>query len=151
MWIDSSMRSVNNSPCMRIVLDTNVLISALAFPGSKPDQILYRIRRGEMDLFISPFILSELDRVLQDKFRFGEKETNARVTAIRTIAHLVQPTERISVVSAKDDDNRILECALAAQAEFLVTGDKKHLLPLGSYRNTRIVTPAQLLDHLRPR
>jgi len=58
---------------------------------------------------------------------------------------------RITVITAKDDDNRILACALAAQAEFLVTGDKAHLLPLASYRKTRIVTPAQLLDLLEPR
>jgi putative PIN family toxin of toxin-antitoxin system len=131
---------------MRIVLDTNVLISALAFPGSQPDQILYRIRRGETELFISPFILSELDRVLREKFRFTKKEADVRVNAIRAIAHVITPTERITVVTANDDDNRILECVAAAQAEFLVTGDKEHLLPLGSYRGTKIVTPAQFLD-----
>ena len=133
---------------MRIVLDTNVLISALAFPGSKPDQILYRIRRGETELFISPFILSELDRVLREKFRFTKKEADVRVNAIRAIAYLITPTERITVVTANDDDNRILECVAAAQAEFLVTGDKEHLLPLGSCRGTKIVTPAQFLDLL---
>jgi len=136
---------------MRIVLDTNVLISALAFPGSKPDQILYRIRRGETELFISPFILSELDRVLREKFRFTKKEAGVRVNAIRAIAHLITPTERITVMTANDDDNRILECVAAAQAEFLVTGDKEHLLPLGSYRGTKIVTPAQFLDLPVPR
>ncbi|MBF8298199.1 MAG: PilT protein domain protein [candidate division NC10 bacterium] len=136
---------------MRIVLDTNVLISALAFPGSKPDQILYRIRRGETELFISPFILSELDRVLREKFRFTKKEADVRVNAIRAIAHVITPTERIAVVTANDDDNRILECGAAAQAEFLVTGDKEHLLPLGSYRGTKIVTPAQFLDLPVPR
>ena len=136
---------------MRIVLDTNVLISALAFPGSKPDQILYRIRRGETELFISPFILSELDRVLREKFRFTKKEADVRVSAIRAIAHVITPTERITLVTANDDDNRILECVAAAQAELLVTGDKEHLLPLGSYRGTRIVTPAQFLDLPVPR
>ncbi len=136
---------------MRIVLDTNVLISALAFPGSKPDQIVHRIHRGEMELFISPFILSELERVLREKFRFGKQEALARVRAIRSIARLVQPTERIAVVTANDDDNRILECALAAQAKFLVTGDQEHLIPLGSYRDTKIVTPSQFLDLLTPR
>ena len=136
---------------MRIVLDTNVLISALAFPGSKPDQILYRIRRGETELFISPFILSELDRVLREKFRFTKKEADVQVNAIRAIAHLITPTERITVMTANDDDNRILECVAAAQAEFLVTGDKEHLLPLGSYRGTKIVTPAQFLDLPVPR
>lgn len=136
---------------MRIVLDTNVLISGLAFPGSKPDQILHRIRSGEIELFISPFILSELERVLREKFRFSKREARARMRAIRSIAHLVHPTERITVVTANDDDNRILECALAAQAEFLVTGDQEHLLPLGSYRDTKIVTPAHFLDLLGPR
>jgi len=136
---------------MRIVLDTNVLISALAFPGSKPDQILYRIRRGETELFISPFILSELDRVLRETFRFTKKEADVRVNAIRAFAHVTTPTERITVVTANDDDNRILECVAAAQAELLVTGDKEHLLPLGSYRGTKIVTPAQFLDLPVPR
>src|SRR5574341_1884913 len=117
---------------MRVVLDTNVLISALAFPASKPDQIVQHVRRGELQVFISPFILSELDRVLRQKFRFGKREAQARVSGIRAISHLVDPTERVAVVKAKDDDNRILECALAAQADFLVTGDKEHLLPLGS-------------------
>jgi putative PIN family toxin of toxin-antitoxin system len=133
---------------MRVVLDTNVLISALAFPGSKPDQILSRIRRGEIDLFISSFILSELDRVLREKFRLTKKEAQDRVNAISSIAHLVEPTERIQVVTAKDDDNRILECAIEAQADFLVTGDKEHLLPLGSLRDTRLISPSEFVNLL---
>ncbi len=133
---------------MRVVLDTNVLISALAFPGSKPDQILSRIRRGEIDLFISSFILSELDRVLREKFRLTKKEAQDRVNAVSSIAHLVEPTERIQVVTAKDDDNRILECAIEAQADFLVTGDKEHLLPLGSLRDTRIISPSEFVNLL---
>jgi putative PIN family toxin of toxin-antitoxin system len=136
---------------MRIVLDTNVLISALAFPGSKPDQFLYRIRRGETELYISPFILSELDRVLREKFRFTKKEADVRVNAIRAIAHVVTPTERITLVITNDDDNRILECVAAVQPEFLVTADKEHLLPLGSFLGTKIITPAQFLDLPPPR
>jgi len=86
---------------MRVVLDTSVLISALVFPGSKPDQILSRIRRGEIDLFISPFILAELDRVLREKFRFSKKEAAVLVKAIRSMAHLVEPAERITLITAK--------------------------------------------------
>jgi putative PIN family toxin of toxin-antitoxin system len=133
---------------MRIVLDTNVLISALAFPGSKPDQILRGIRRGEMDLYVSPFILAELDRVLRQKFRLNKTDADDQINAIRSIAHLIRPTEQVRVITAKDDDNRILECALAAQADFLITGDKEHLQPLGALGQTRIVSPAQFLDLL---
>ena len=72
------------------------------------------------------------------------------MSPIRFLARLVRPTERLTVVTANDDDNRVLECALAARAEFLVTGDAQHLLPLGSYLGTKIVTPSQFLDLLRP-
>ena len=131
---------------MRAVLDTNVLLSALAFPGSKPDQVLHRVRRAEVELFLSAFILAELERILRDKFRFTKRQTDERVRVIRRMATLVGPTERIAVVAAKDDDNRILECALAARADYLVTGDKEHLLPLHSIGMTRIVTPATFLE-----
>ena len=136
---------------MGVVLDTNVLISALAFPGSKPDQILARARRGELDLYVSPAILSEPERVLRDKFRLSKQEVASRVRAIRRMAHLVHPTERIAVITANDDDNRILECAIAAHAEFLVTGDRAHLLPLASYRGTRMIAPDQFLEILQHR
>lgn len=131
---------------MRVVLDTNVLLSALAFPGSKPDQVLQRIRRGEVALFLSAFILAELERILRDKFRFTTRQTDERVAVIRRMATLVEPTERIALVVAKDDDNRILECAVAARADYLVTGDKEHLLPLRSIGATQIVTPAAFLE-----
>ena len=131
---------------MRVVLDTNVLLSALAFPGSKPDQIRLRVRHGEIELFLSDFILAELERILRDKFRFTTRQTDDRVTAIRRMATLVVPKERIALVAAKDDDNRILECAVAAHADYLVTGDKEHLLPLQSIGTTRIVTPATFLE-----
>jgi putative PIN family toxin of toxin-antitoxin system len=131
---------------MRIVLDTNVLLSALAFPGSKPDQVLRCVRRGEVDLFLSPFILAELERVLREKFRFSKRQTDDRVATIRRMASMVEPVERIALVVAKDDDNRILECALAAQAEYLVTGDTKHLLPLRSIGTIQILTPAAFLE-----
>lgn len=131
---------------MRVVLDTNVLLSALAFPGGKPDHVLQRVRRGEVELFLSEFILAELERILRDKFRFTKRQTDERVAAIRRMATLVDPAERITLVTAKDDDNRILECAVAAHADYLVTGDKEHLLPLRSIGTSQIVTPAAFLE-----
>ena len=136
---------------MRVVLDTNVLLSALAFPGSKPDQVLQRIRRGEVPLFLSAFILAELERILRDKFRFTTRQTDERVAVIRRMATLVDPTERITLVVAKDDDNRILECALAARADYLVTGDTEHLLPLRSIWATQTVPRSSNKDRAMPR
>lgn len=86
---------------MRIVLDTNVLISALAFPDSKPDQILSRVRRGEVTLLLSSFILAELDRILQEKFHFSERAATQRIEVIRALAQLVDPTERSPVAASR--------------------------------------------------
>lgn len=116
---------------MRVVLDTNVLISALAFPGSKPDEILARIRRGEARLVISPFLLEETQRVLVRKFGLAPAAAAGIIRALTDLAEVVDPTERLHLVTAKDDDNRILECAVTGEADFVVTGDRAHLLPLG--------------------
>jgi uncharacterized protein len=131
---------------VRVVLDTNVLLSALAFPGGKPDQVLQRVRGGDADLFLSSFILGELERILREKLRYSKRETDDRVRAIRRMATLVEPGERIDLITAKDEDNRILECAVAARADYLVTGDKRHLLPLRSIGGTLVVTPARFLE-----
>jgi uncharacterized protein len=125
---------------MLVVLDTNVLISALAFPGSKPDRVLQRIRQGEVALFLSAFILAEFQRILRAKFRFTTRQTDERVAVIQRIATLVEPTERIALAVAKDDDNRILECAVAARADSLVTGTRSTCCrpgPSGRPRSSR--------------
>ena len=84
---------------MRVVLDTNVLVSALAFPGSKPDQVLALVRRNALQLFVSPFILSELDRVLRVKFKFSARQAAERVAFIRSIAtRIVTPGEILELV-----------------------------------------------------
>jgi putative PIN family toxin of toxin-antitoxin system len=99
-----------------------------------------------VELFLSSFILTELERILRDKLRFTKRQTDERVAVIRRMATLVEPTERIALVAAKDDDNRILECAVAARADYLVTGDKEHLLPLRSIGGIQIVTAAAFLE-----
>jgi len=135
---------------MRVVLDTNVLISALAFPGSKPDQILDRVRRHEHQLIASPFILEETQRVLVRKFGIGQTTAAALIRTLSSLAEVVHPTKRLHLVTANDDDNRILECAVAGEADVLVTGDRTHLLPLKSVGKARIVSPADFLAMLGP-
>ena len=65
---------------------------------------------------------------------------------LRSMADVMDPTETISVVKENDADNRIIECAVEAQADFLITGDKEHILPLRNFRGIRIVGPAEFLD-----
>ncbi len=135
---------------MRVVLDTNVLISALAFPGSKPDQILDRVRRHELQLIVSPFILEEMRRILVRKFGLAPATATGLMRTLTSLAEVVHPVKRLHLVTAKEDDNRILECAIAGEANMLVTGDRTHLLPLQSVSSVRIVSPADFLAILGP-
>ena len=130
----------------RVVFDTNVIVSALHFPQSRLAKVLALAQEGSIDLSTSPFILNEVEGVLVRKMGWTRDRVLEATELIRSLAVVVvDPQESISVVKEKAD-NRILECALEAKAEFLITGDKEHLLPLRNFRGIRIVSPAEFLD-----
>lgn len=131
---------------MRIVCDTNVLISALVFPGGPPDQVFELARAGQVEHFTSPDILAEFRKVLSEKFRYSETEAGEFVGSVVAMSTLVYPSLRLRVITRKDADNRILEAAKAAEADLLVTGDRRDLLPLVDYDGIKIVTPADALS-----
>jgi len=130
----------------RVVCDTNIYISAFIFPGGRADQVLELARQGFIELYISHFILGEFRRVLREKFGLGESRIEELVERIKQIATIVQPRITISVIREKEDDNRILECAVAAQAHYLVTGDTKHIQPLQEYQGIKICSPTEFLQ-----
>jgi uncharacterized protein len=102
-------------------------------------------RAGVIEVFISPPILEEIETVLVRKFRWAAPRVREAVRAIRRFAVLVNPGESVNIVREDEPDNRILECALAAGADAIVTGDH-HLLRLKRFRDTLIVSPRQFLD-----
>lgn len=132
---------------MKIVLDTNVLLSALLFPGGPPEKILTLAKLGELTLFLSPDILSEFKKVMRVKFKYEESEIEEFIARFRAFAQLTYPEERVQLITRVDADNRILECAIQARAEFLVTGDKRDILPLKKIQSTLILTPSQFLEY----
>jgi putative PIN family toxin of toxin-antitoxin system len=129
---------------LRVVADTNVYISALNF-GGVPDQVLALARRGLIAMFVSKPILEEIEGVLKGKFQWPPSRTRDALAAISEFAKEVQPTERISVIGKDEPDNRVLECALAAEATIIVSGDS-HLRDLGSFQRIRILSPRAFLD-----
>lgn len=133
----------------RVVADSNVYVSAIVF-GGKPMMLLDLAEEGEIELFVSDPILSETFRVLRDKFQRTTEQLEVDRVHVATITRSVTPTETLNVVSLDPDDDRILECAVAAGATTIVTGDK-HLLGLGSFRGIRIQTPAEFLGEGRDR
>jgi putative PIN family toxin of toxin-antitoxin system len=131
----------------RVVADTNILVSAVQF-GGKPKQLLDLARDGQVDLAISEAIIAETLRVLEDKFDSAPGWLTETDRQLRVFTRLVQPTESFHVIEADPTDDRILECAVAAEAEVIVSGDT-HLLSLGSFRGIPIQRVAEFLDGLQ--
>jgi len=132
----------------RVVFDTNVYISIFAFPEKPIGRLLDLAIVGAFDLFVSPFILEEFKRVAGAKFDFTEKEIKVLEGRLLGVANLIYPSEKVSIIQTHQEDNKVLECALEAQADFLVSGDHRHILPLRRFMRTQIVTPSDFLKTL---
>lgn len=127
----------------RVVFDTNILVSALVFPGGRGEAALRRIIEQTDQLVLSRPIVDELLDVLARKFARDAEELAHVAVFVTELAVVVAPKRRLRVV--KDDpDNRILECAVAGRAEVIVTGDKA-LLALKLYEKIRILTLREYL------
>ena len=134
----------------RIVLDTNVLVSALAFGGG-PRTVLQLGRKGVLTVFASPFILRELKAVLASRKVGWSADRIADAEGdLRSFVRLVEPGIRINVIRARHQDNRILECAAEAKADSIVTGNLRHIRPLGSFQGIAIHTPREFLEAYFP-
>jgi uncharacterized protein len=131
-----------------VVLDTNIYISALNF-GGPPKRLLDLAVSGDIIVAISAPILNEITRVLRVQVRVGAGRTARAELLITGITRFVAPTETVDAVKADADDNRILECAVAAGASAIISGDG-HLLDLDTFRGIDILTPAAFLKSIEP-
>lgn len=129
---------------IRVVLDTNVIVSALVF-GGVPRGILELAEAGQCELFYSQPIQTEVRRVLTEKFDWPQAILQQALPVLWSMGTLVAPLITLNAVPADPDDNRILECAVEAQAHVVVSGDH-HLLALKNYRSISIVTPRQFIE-----
>lgn len=126
---------------LRVVFDSNVYISALLF-GGPPRHILELALRREVVLVASDDIINETAGKLREKFSWPEHRIQQFVRQTSKLAELYNPQVKLSVV--KDEpDNRILECAVAGEANLIISGDK-HLLKLKSFENIPIQPPKYL-------
>ena len=103
-------------------------------------------RDAKIELYASVAIMQETARVLnRPKFSWPDAKIKKAIAYMNSVAGVVDTAERISVIAADDTDNRILECAIAAGAEFVISGDRR-LLDLHEFRGIRILAPADFLD-----
>lgn len=128
---------------MKVVFDTNALVSALVFPGGRGEEALLRVVSEQDELVLSRPILDELLGVLARKFGRDAEELARVALFLADLGTIIRPRRRLAVL--KDAaDNRILECALTGRAQAVVTGDKA-LLSLKEYRGVRVLSLADYL------
>lgn len=130
----------------RVVVDTNVIISAVVF-GGNPAQIITMGGTKAVELYLSQHILQEVAGVLRKKFSWSPKQTRRTIEVLQRAASVVKPTERI-FIARDEDDNAVLECAMAAQADYLISGDED-LLVLKENAGTKIVSPTQFIAFIQ--
>ena len=132
----------------KVVLDTNTLISGLLWDGNEA-RVIEKAENKEIKLFISPELIEELEGVLKrEKFckRLEGKEytVDKAVSKIALIATLIKPTHKINVIKEDSEDNRVLECAVSAKADVIISGDS-HLLDLKDYSGIDIITASEFI------
>jgi len=129
---------------MRVVFDSNVYISAALSVHGPSRTIVKLAERGRFQVAIANTITDEVERILIQKLRWSSEKVELWMNYLRSFTDRVEPQDRIH--DCRDpDDNHILECALEAQAEIIVTGDN-HLLDLHPYRGIWILTPRAFLE-----
>jgi putative PIN family toxin of toxin-antitoxin system len=130
---------------LRVVLDTNVLVSGLAYPASIPGRILSAWQQGSLDVILSKYILDEMIRVLPKLSR--NKRSSAEIRDLADsflfVAEIFEPTGKADETLRGSKDQPVLGTLLAAQADYLITGDKDLLALAKRYP---IVTPAAFWD-----
>lgn len=134
---------------MRVVIDTNVIISRFLSPSGSPARVLALWEDGRFEAVVSEPILAEYDRVLaypKIAVRLGltSDEIAQTVADFRAFAVVIEPADQVTVIADDPSDNMFLEAAIAGSCDYVVSGDP-HLLRVGEYRGIPVLTPAAFL------
>jgi len=129
-----------------VVLDTNIFISAVFWEG-KPYIVVKKAINQEVIVFISNYIIDEIRKVLARDFNIEKQEIDDLVNAVLYFTHLIKPKESVKVIKDDQKDDKILDCAIACKADFIISQDN-HLLNLKSFRGIKIASPEEFLKTL---
>jgi putative PIN family toxin of toxin-antitoxin system len=128
---------------LKVVFDTNIFISAFVIPGGKAEAAYSHALRKDFTLYSSVAILTETAQKLREKFGWQQDKITSLLKAIAKVAIVIKTEPHLHLL-ADEPDNRVLECAEAAGADFIVTGDK-HLLFLKHFQNSDLVKLSDFL------
>lgn len=128
---------------IRVVFDTNVYISAFISPHSKAEDAYLLAVDRKVSLYTSVPILTEAAKKLREKFLWDDNKITAALKHISKAATILKPVKKLNIL-ADTPDNRVLECAVMAEAHLIITGDR-HLLALKEYKGIGITRIAEFL------
>jgi putative PIN family toxin of toxin-antitoxin system len=133
---------------MKVVIDTNVVVSANLSDEGLPAAVLDLAASKTILMFVSPAILAEYEAVLRrPHLSLSPAAVASSLAVVRNISRLVKPTRRLAA-AADETDNRFVECAISAGADYIITGNARHFPE--RFESIRIVTPREFLDLVAP-
>jgi len=132
---------------IKVVPDTNVIISSIFWRGA-PYKFMKRGFKREYIIILSPEILDEVIDKLRNKFNVPGNKIQKLISILIIFSFVIEPTRKINAVKDDPNDNRIIECAVYGNADYIVSGDR-HLLDLEKYKSIKIVTPRDMLEILK--
>lgn len=129
---------------LKITVDTNTLISATISKGNE-FKLLRLVKLGKVKLILSPQIIKEFVEVISRiKFGYSVKQIESVFKQILNMAQIIMPIIKLDIIKEDPDDNEVLECAVQARVDYIVSGDK-HLLKLKEYKGIKIVKTKEIL------
>ena len=131
-----------------VVFDTNILLSALLSPTGAPFRCVAMAKLGIVESITCEAILDEFREKLENKFGYAPSRAQAAIEEIRTISRMVAIPNTLTGIVPDPDDHKVLECAVVGGATHIITGDRRHLLPLGSYQGVAIVRATDFLSQI---
>lgn len=127
-----------------VILDTNVIISSIFWIGNSHKIVNLAIEQ-KITNFTSSEMLNELAKVLREKFKIPEDKIEEQVALVAKYSQITEPKIKVKTIKEDPSDDKVLECALSCNAEFIISGNN-HLLKLGEYKGIKILTPREFLD-----
>ncbi len=128
----------------KIVFDTNVLISATLWDNSVAQKFLFKCIKENVQIFSSQEIIEEYKEILARDFDYEEHEIGEILERVLQFVTLITPNKKIDVIKEDFDDNKIIECAVESNAEYIISYDK-HLLKLKEFQGMKIIRPEEAL------
>lgn len=132
----------------KVVFDTNIFISAIIF-GGNPRVCLEMARQGTIRLYTTRAILLELATKLHKKFQWSQEEVEEVIVGISKFATIVSPEAVVELIKTDPPDNRVFEAAKDSAADFIISGDRKHLLSLREFERIKILSAGEFIKLFR--